>query len=98
QCAAIVVEANRFYIEDRWQRRGVFVNNEKVESLALLDGDIITFGLEDSYEIVFRSSAEGGGDTTPQLLTRIEHITSPEPSASASGGLRKLNMLLEASS
>jgi sigma-B regulation protein RsbU (phosphoserine phosphatase) len=95
QCAAIVVEANRFYIEDRGQRRGVFVNNEKVDSRALQDGDIITFGLEDSYEIIFRSSAEGGGETIPQLLTRIEHITSSEP---ASGGLRKLNMLLEASS
>src|SRR5262252_4702083 len=98
QCAAIVVEANRFYIEDRGQRRGVFVNSEKVDSRALQDGDIITFGLEDSYEIVFRSSAEGGGETIPQLLTRIEHITSSEPSASATGGLRKLNMLLEASS
>ena len=95
QCAAIVVEANRFYIEDRGQRRGVFVNNEKVDSRALQDGDIITFGLEDSYEIIFRSSAETGGETIPQLLTRIEHITSSEP---ASGGLRKLNMLLEASS
>jgi len=95
QCAAIVVEANRFYIEDRGQRRGVFVNNEKVESRALQDGDIITFGLEDSYEIIFRSSAEPTGETIPQLLTRIEHITSSEP---ASGGLRKLNMLLEASS
>jgi phosphoserine phosphatase RsbU/P len=95
QCAAIVVEANRFYIEDRGQRRGVFVNNEKVDSRALQDGDIITFGLEDSYEIIFRSSAEAGGETIPQLLTRIEHITSSEP---ASGGLRKLNMLLEASS
>jgi len=95
QCAAIVVEANRFYIEDRGQRRGVFVNNEKVESRALQDGDIITFGLEDSYEIIVRSSAEPTGETIPQLLTRIEHITSSEP---ASGGLRKLNMLLEASS
>src|SRR5215471_20068501 len=95
QCAAIVIEANRFYIEDRGQRRGVFVNNEKVDSRALTDGDIITFGLEDSYEIIFRSSAEPGGETIPQLLTRIEHITSSEP---ATGGLRKLNMLLEASS
>ncbi|OLC97883.1 MAG: hypothetical protein AUH86_06565, partial [Acidobacteria bacterium 13_1_40CM_4_58_4] len=33
--------------------------------------------------------------SVPQLLTRIEHITSSEP---ASGGLRKLNLLLEATS
>ena len=97
QCAAIVMEASRLYIEDRGQRRGVFVNNEKIESRALEDNDIITFGLEDSYEIIFRSAPETGQESIPNLLTRIEHITSAE-SASGSGGLRKLNMLLEASS
>src|ERR1700756_1706697 len=95
QCAAIVMEASRLYIEDRGQRRGVFVNNEKIDSRALEDGDIITFGLEDSYEIIFRSTPDAGQESIPNLLTRIEHITSSEP---ASGGLRKLNMLLEASS
>src|SRR5260221_2391246 len=94
-CAAIVMEANRLYIEDRGQRRGVFINNEKIESRALEDGDIITFGLEDSYEIIYRSAPDSAGESIPNLLTRIEHITSSEP---ASGGLRKLNMLLEASS
>src|SRR6476660_651904 len=44
-CAAIVVEANKYYLEDRGQRRGLFVNGEKVESRALNDGDVITFGL-----------------------------------------------------
>src|SRR5882757_5963759 len=95
QCAAIVMEASRLYIEDREQRRGVFVNNEKIDSRALEDGDIITFGLEDSYEIIYRSAPDAAGESIPNLLTRIEHITSSEP---ASGGLRKLNMLLEASS
>ena len=55
-CAAIVSEANQFYIEDRGQRRGLFVNGEKIESRELHAGDVISFGLEDSYEIVFRSS------------------------------------------
>ena len=31
-CAALVIEANRFYVEDRGQRRGLFVNGEKVDS------------------------------------------------------------------
>ena len=93
ECAAIIVEGNRFHIEDRGQRRGLFVNNEKVESRELKDGDIITFGLEDSYEIVFRSSSAASEQDLPHLLTRIENITSSEP---GSGGLRKLNMLLEA--
>jgi len=92
-CAAIVTEASKYYIEDRGQRRGLFVNGEKVESRELQDGDSITFGLDDSYEIIYRSAANASTDSLPHLLTRIEHITSSEPSG---GGLRKLNLLLEA--
>jgi phosphoserine phosphatase RsbU/P len=94
-CAALVIEANRFYLEDRGQRRGLFVNGEKVESRELQNGDVITFGLEDSYEIFFRFSSGSDEESIPHLLTRIEHITSSEPSG---GGLRKLNLLLEATS
>src|SRR5256885_9050185 len=54
-CAAIVAEANKLYIEDRGQRRGLFVNGEKIESRELQHRDVITFGVEDSSEIVFRS-------------------------------------------
>src|ERR1700736_339910 len=74
-CAAIVVEANRYYLEDRGQRRGMFVNGEKVESRALNDGDVITFGLEDSYQVVFRVAAGTSDEAIPQLLTRIDHMT-----------------------
>ena len=91
-CAAVVIEANRYYVEDRGQRRGLFVNGEKIDSRELQDGDAITFGLDDSYEIIFRSAKGADDDSIPLLLTRIEHITSSEPS----GGLRKLNQLLEA--
>jgi phosphoserine phosphatase RsbU/P len=94
-CAAIVMEANRYYIEDRGQRRGMFVNGEKIESRMLNDGDVITFGLEDSYQLVFRSATGTSDEAIPQLLTRIDHMTSSE---STGGGLRKLNMLLEATS
>jgi sigma-B regulation protein RsbU (phosphoserine phosphatase) len=101
QCAAIVTEAKSFYLEDRGQRRGLYVNGEKVESRALQDGDIITFGLEDSYEIVFRNSTNTGEESIPNLLTRIDHVVgsaSASDSGVGSGGLRKLNVLLEASS
>ena len=94
-CAAVVIEANRFYVEDRGQRRGLFVNGEKVESRELQDGDTITFGLDDSYEIFFRSATSSDENSLPQLLTRIEHITSSEPTG---GGLFKLKRLLEATS
>src|SRR5216684_3796074 len=92
-CAAVVIEGNRFYVEDRGQRRGLFVNGEKIESRELQDGDSITFGLEDSYEIIFRSAKGADEDSLPQLLTRMENITSSEPAA---GGLAKLKRLLEA--
>jgi phosphoserine phosphatase RsbU/P len=91
-CAQLVIEANHFYIEDRGQRRGLFVNGEKVESRELQNGDVITFGLEDSYEILFRFSSGSDEASIPHLLTKIEHITSSEPT----GGLSKLNKLLEA--
>jgi sigma-B regulation protein RsbU (phosphoserine phosphatase) len=94
-CGAIVIEANRYYLEDRGQRRGMFVNGEKVESRVLNDGDVITFGLEDSYQVVFRSATGTSDESIPQLLTRIDHMTSSE---STGGGLRKLNLLLEATS
>src|SRR5258705_3107727 len=94
-CAAIVMEANRYYLEDRGQRRGMFVNGEKVESRMLNDGDAVSFGLEDSYQLIFRSASGTAEEAIPQLLTRIDHMTSSE---STGGGLRKLNMLLEATS
>ena len=67
-CAAIVTEANRFYLEDRGQRRGLFVNGEKIESRELQNGDAISFGLEDSYEIIFRNSTPAA-PTTNLFLT-----------------------------
>ena len=94
-CAAVVIEANRFYVEDRGQRRGLFVNGEKVDSRELQDGDSITFGLDDSYEILFRYGKSSDADSLPNLLTRMEHITSSEPTG---GGLVKLKRLLEATS
>ncbi|HEY1470803.1 MAG TPA: SpoIIE family protein phosphatase [Candidatus Acidoferrum sp.] len=92
-CAAIVLEANKYYLEDRGQRRGLFVNGEKVESRALNDGDVITFGLEDSYQMMFRAASGTSEESIPQLLTRIDHMTSAE---STGGGLKRLNVLLEA--
>ncbi len=91
QCAALVYTDGEFRLEDRGQRRGLFVNGEKVMSRALREGDIVNFGLEDSYELIFHSSA--GGETIPQLLDRMEHVSTHD---SGAGGLRKLSLLLEA--
>jgi phosphoserine phosphatase RsbU/P len=96
-CAAIVVEGSKHYIEDRGQRRGLFVNGEKVEGHELQPGDVITFGLDDSYEIIYRSSATGADDSLPHLLTRIDHITASDHAQVGSGrSLAKLDQLLAA--
>ena len=81
-CAAIVTEAKSTTSEDRGQSRGLFVNGEKAESReSLRDGDSITFGLDDSYEIIFRSATNASTDSLPQLLTASS--TSPGPSQPA---------------
>jgi phosphoserine phosphatase RsbU/P len=91
QSAAIVLENGRYSLEDRGQRHGLFVNNAKVTRTFLQDGDVITFGIDDFYELVFRSSDL---DTAlPDILSRIDNMPSSETST---GGLHKLNLLLEA--
>lgn len=92
QCAALVYADGQFCLEDRGQRRGLYINGEKIASRALCEGDVVSFGLEDSYELVFHSAV--GGETIPQLLERMEHVTTHDsPGAS---GLHKLSLLLEA--
>ena len=93
--AAIVRKGNHYRLEDRGQRWGIFVNGEKIESCALEEGSVITFGLTDSYEIIFHSSE---GDTSIQdIFARIEDMAKTKTeSETVPGGLRKLNLLLEA--
>ncbi|MGA3293337.1 MAG: SpoIIE family protein phosphatase [Candidatus Acidiferrales bacterium] len=94
QCAAILSEARQYYVEDRGQHLGVFVNGAKIDRSPLKDGDVITFGLADSYEIVFRTSADGV--SIPEMLTLVGKIPGAE-SAAGEGDLSRLNLLLEAS-
>ena len=93
--AAIIRKGNGYRLEDRGQRWGIFVNGKKIDNCVLEDGSVITFGLTDSYEIIFHSSE---GDTTIQdIFTRIEGMSkSKTESDTVPGGLRKLNLLLEA--
>jgi phosphoserine phosphatase RsbU/P len=92
QCAAIVTDGERYVLEDRGQRHGLYVNREKISRHELKDGDVISFGVDNFYELVFQSAQH---DTSiPELLSRIENISSR--SDAPQGGLHKLNLLLEA--
>src|ERR1700751_4110881 len=52
--AAILIEDD-YYIEDRGQRGGIFLSGKKIIKQPLHDGDIITFALDDSCQLVFRT-------------------------------------------
>jgi serine phosphatase RsbU (regulator of sigma subunit) len=91
QCAAIVADGGRYYLEDRGHRLGVFLNRARITRQVLTDGDTITFGLDDSYQIVFRSG-ETSTASIQNLVTRMESMAGTD----TAGGLGKLNLLLEA--
>ena len=91
QCAALVYDGHNFCVEDRGHRRGVFVNGEKVAARTLCEGDVISFGLADSFELIFHATETS--ESLPQLLSRMEHLSTVE---SGAGGLRNLSLLLEA--
>jgi hypothetical protein len=89
--AAAISFDDRYYLEDRGQRGGVFLNGKKISKDALEDRDTIGFTLDSPYRIVFHTSASSR--SVDQLLSRIENITHGD---SSSGGLSKINLLLEA--
>jgi sigma-B regulation protein RsbU (phosphoserine phosphatase) len=93
-CAAIVADELGYRVEDRGHRHGIFVNGEKSEGKTLEDGDVITFGVANGYELVYRTSDSEG--SVKSMLDRIGDISSTE--VSPFGGLSKLNLLLEATS
>src|SRR5579863_4873781 len=74
-CAAIVsCDGGAYRLEDRGHRQGIFVNGSRVERKILDDGDVIEFGLEDSYKITFHSSL--ARHSVESMLTRIGTISS----------------------
>jgi serine phosphatase RsbU (regulator of sigma subunit) len=100
RCAAIVLDGLGYRVEDLGNRYGVFVNGTKVQQQPLRDGDQIGFGIDDSYHVVFHVGSSPDVPAQPEvanLLTRIGTL-SDLAGSSHSGGLSKLNLLLEASS
>jgi serine phosphatase RsbU (regulator of sigma subunit) len=100
KCAAILTEGSCYWLEDRGNRYGLFVNGKRVERHGLRDGDVITFGIDDSYELVFHcdSSPAAPEPSVANLLTRIGTLSDLAGSTVTPPGLGKLNLLLEATS
>ena len=93
QCAAIISEGDSCFLENRGHRYGIFVNGTKIERCVLEDGDTIKFGFDDSYEMVFRSNVD-----EVSIRNMLDRIGALSTSDTIPGGLRKLNLLLEATS
>src|SRR5574337_361762 len=91
QCAALVYAEGGFRLEDRGQRHGVYVNGERIQARALRQGDRITFGAPDSFELIFHAGK--AEDTLPTLLSRLDQASTL---AAGARDLRHLSLLLEA--
>ena len=73
RCAAIVLEGSNHYLEDRGHHLGIFVNGKKVSKKSLEDGDVVSFGLDDSYKIVYRFH-QPDASSIQNLLTRMASV------------------------
>jgi predicted component of type VI protein secretion system len=90
--AAFTLVDGAFHLVDRGQRQGLFVNGEKVEnSRQLREGDLITLGAADTLQLIFHLGESH--DSLPELLSRMEGLSTLEPGAR---DLRQLSLLLEA--
>jgi serine phosphatase RsbU (regulator of sigma subunit)/pSer/pThr/pTyr-binding forkhead associated (FHA) protein len=101
QCAAIMQDGNLYFLEDRGHHRGVFINQKKIARRELEEGDIITFGLDNSFTLIFRL-LEGEPEAVAKAPARTEGMEAIEAMEGMAGtddspaGLQKLNILLEA--
>jgi sigma-B regulation protein RsbU (phosphoserine phosphatase) len=95
RCAVIEEVDGGYLLKDRGHRPGIWVNGRRIAQIMLMDGDTIEFGLENSAKIVFRRRP--AEHYVENMLTRLGSLPAIE-TATGTGGLSKLNLLLEATS
>ncbi len=86
--ARIVTESGRYLLVDENSRHGVFVNGEKVGRHELQNGDTISFGFPDSYQLIFTQEEA-------ELNKLLEHMSAPTTTTAGAGNLAKLRALVE---
>lgn len=91
RCAAVVLDSEGALLEDRGQKHGVFVNGERITSRILHEGDVVSFGVNDCYRLVFHQGKES--QSLPELLKGFDQAAELEHGAR---DLRHLSLLLEA--
>jgi sigma-B regulation protein RsbU (phosphoserine phosphatase) len=89
--ARIVGEDASYVLVDEKSRHGVYVNGERVTRHTLQNGDTVTFGFPDSYQLIFTQEEA-------DLNKLLDHLSAPSSSSSSSavgGNLAKLRALVE---
>ncbi len=97
--ARIVFEDGQYWVEDLNSRNGITVNGEKLPRAVLAEGSVVGFGVEESYELIFRTMRPVGPRTSAPTtgLKRLRSIL--EVARTLSGSLSTdhvLTSLLEA--
>jgi phosphoserine phosphatase RsbU/P len=95
KCAAISRGASGFFIEDRGQRDGIFVNGKATMGRTLADGDRIRLGGDDACQLVFRLHSEASLQEEGE--TKLRGLLDSWGGDSADE-LKGLKLLLEATS
>ncbi len=86
--ARITADGADYRLEDLGSTHGTLVNGERVESRQLADGDVISFGFQDSYQITFQVSQ----DDISRLLGQLPSVDAGDERGL---GLTKLRAVIE---
>jgi sigma-B regulation protein RsbU (phosphoserine phosphatase) len=95
RCAVLEEIDGGYLLKDRGHRPGIWVNKRRIVQIMLVDGDKIELGLENGPKIVFRRRP--AEHYVENMLMRLGSLPAIE-TATGTGGLSKLNLLLEATS
>lgn len=95
KCAAISFGVSGFFIEDRGQRDGIFVNGRPTMGRTLADGDRIRLSGDDACQLVFRLHSDASLQEEGE--TKLRSLLDSWGGDSADE-LKGLKLLLEASS
>ena len=96
KCAAISLGVSGFFIEDRGQRDGIFVNGRPTMGRTLADGDRISLGGNDAYQLVFRLHSDAS--LQEEGSTKLRSLLDSWGGGDSADELKGLKLLLEASS
>ncbi len=87
--ASIAKNGPAYTIEDLDSLHGTWVNGRRIDAATILtSGDIVHFGFEDSYRVVF-------SDSHGRIHRMLDRLSAPSPALGAAGSFSRLRALVE---